>query len=355
MVNGRQRQIRTYERYCAGAVWTGLLAFAAVGVFVALLFLPIFVYAGNGAEPVYINGVEFIIYSFRESIFSQVYPLNPKLADFDLIISAYNQPNAFYKFIGDYHSILEMVLAGIFTLSIVFVLIVGILGFVFLVSGRNHSPIMTSAMTSSALFFLTIFLSLGFLYFFLCHNMIIEIGGSQWVMFHYAPLILLGSLVVIVVALNIVYSTSFKGRRFAGSVTNTPNNNNRPPHLNSAYNQPDYSNLPTGLQEIGPEAFAMNTNLRRAQIPEGIYSLGAGAFSNCLNLEVVMIPLSVMEIGPNCFFNTPNLRQIIYQGSMEQWEMIYKGENWITMSGVATIDTNNGQIPVGGYCPQNQQ
>ena len=336
--------IRIYQRYSSGALWTGFLGIFVVGVFVAALFLPLFVYAGNGAQPVFVRGIDFIFYSFRGSIFSQVYALNPKLNDFDIAVSAYNQPNAIYQFIGQYHSILEMVLCGIFAVSIVFALIVAILGFVMLVAGRIHNPILVSALTSSSLFFLTTFFSLAFLYFFLCHNMLIEIGASQWVMFHYVPFIIIGAFVVILVFMNIIYHTSFKGRRFAGSVTNVDAGEFKPVHLFDKDHQ-DLSNLPYGLKEIGMEAFAMNTDLKTAYIPEGIFTLGAGAFSNCLNLEIVTIPATVMEIGTNCFFNTPALRQIIYQGSIEDWEHVYKGENWLYMSGATMIDTNNGRIP----------
>ena len=346
-MSNNRNGIKVYQRYCGGALWTGFLALCLVGVFIAALFLPLFVYAGNGAEPVFVNGIDFIVYSFRSSIFSTIYAQNPKLNDFDLTITAYNQSNVMYKFIGEYHSIFEMVLSGFFVIAMVFALIAGIIGFIFLVAGRSHSPILASAMTSSALFFSTLFFSLAFLYFFLCHNMILEIGGSQWVMIHYVPIILLSAIVVINVVMSIAYHVSFKGKRFAGSVRNVTNENSKPVQMFN--NNQDPTRLPYGLTEIGVEAFAMNTALRTAYIPEGIYSLGPGAFSNCLNLQVVTIPLTVTEIGENCFFNTPCLRQIIYQGSMEDWQRIYKGPNWLTMSGVTLIDTNNGRIPADNY------
>ena len=348
----RKERIKVYERYCSGAIWTGFLALLLVGIFIAALFLPLFVYAGNGAEPVFINGIDFIIYSFRGSIFSKVYPSDPKLLDFDNMVTAYSMPNEMYKFIGQYHAIIEMVLCGFFFIAIIFALVVAVFGFIMLAAGRVHSPILPSALSSSSVFFLTLFFSLGFLYFFLCHNMLVEIGSSQWVMIHYVPIILLSAAVVILVSMNIIYHISFKGKRFVGSVTNVSEDDFQPERIFDENNQ-DPTNLPYGINYIGDEAFAMNTALKTAYIPDGINALGAGAFSNCLNLEVVSIPLSVMNIGKNCFFNTPSLRQIIYQGSMEEWANVYKGENWLTMSGVTVIDTNNGRIPADGYYYQN--
>ena len=353
-MSNNRNGIRIYQRYCSGALWTGFLALCLVGVFVASLFLPLFVYAGNGAEPVFVNGIDLIVYSFRTSIFSQVYAANPKLNDFDNVLTAYNQPNAMYKFIGQYHSILEMVVCGFFVTAMAFAIVVTIFGFIMLTAGRLRNPIMVSAMTSSTFFFLTMFFSLAFLYFFLCHNMIIELGASQWMMIHYVPFILLGAVLLIMIAMNIIYHISFKGRRFAGTVTNVTGDDFKPTHIFDK-NYQDPTNLPYGLTEIGVEAFAMNTTLKTAYIPEGIYSLGAGAFSNCLNLEVVAIPLTVTEIGANCFFNTPALRQIVYQGSIEDWERVYKGDNWLYMSGVTMVDTNNGRIPADPYNYGNPQ
>ena len=354
MSNGNQRGLRIYQRYCPGAILSGFLALALVGVFVAGAFLPLFVYAGNGIEPVFITGVDFVVYSFRDSLFKTVYLQNPKLLMFDSLLGAYSQPNGFYQFIGQYHGILEMVLSGTLMVAVIFTIVVLVFGLIYLTAGRNRNNITVSALSSSTLFFLTLFFGLGFLYFFLCHNMMLEMGASQWVMFHYVPFILIGATLLIVIALSIVYHISFKGKRFAGAVNNVRRDDFQPKHLFDQYNE-DPTNLPYGIQEIGEEAFAMNTALRAAHIPDGIYTLGAGAFSNCLNLEVVTIPITVMEIGRNCFYNTPNLRQIIYQGTMEDWEQVYKGDNWIALSGVMVIDTLNGRYTVGDYYENPQQ
>ena len=351
MSNVNQRNPKIYQRYCGGAITTGLLALALVGVFVASLFIPMFVYAGNGIQPVFINGVDFIVYSFRETIFKDVYNANPKLQTFDYTLGGYSQTNGLYQFIRQYHSILEMVLSGLYVIAMLFAAIVAIFGLVSLLAGRLHNPIFPSALSSSAFFFFTFFLGLGYLYFLLCHNMLIEMGASQWVMIHYFCFILLGGVLVIMIALNIVYHTSFKGKRFAGSVSNVPVTEFKPKHLFDQNNE-DPTNLPYGLTQIGQEAFAMNTDLRNAHIPEGIFTLGAGAFSNCLNLQVVTIPISVVEIGSHCFYNTPNLRQINYQGTMEDWDAVYKGENWIAMSGVSVINTLNGQLVITYEQPQ---
>lgn len=351
MSSGNQKDLKIYQRYCGGSIATGFLALALLGVFVAALFLPMWAYAGNGSEPVFITGLDFIFYSFRDTIFKDIYLTNPKLLTFDYTISGYSQTNGLYQFIRQYHSILEMVLSGFFALAMIFALIVAILGFVQLAAGRIHNPILPSALSSSASFFLTFYLGLGFLYFFLCHNMLIEMGASQWVMMHFVSLIILGATVIIVVILNVVYHVSFKGKRFAGSASTVSVNEFKPKHLFNEVNE-DPTNLPYGLKEIGEEAFAMNTDLLTAHIPDGIFTIGAGAFSNCLNLQVVTIPLSVMEIGSNCFYNTPNLRQINYKGTMEDWDAIYKGDNWIAMSGVQVINALDGQLVVTYEQPQ---
>ena len=381
-MSGPQNINRTYKRYCGGAIASGIFAISLIGVFAAILFMPIFVFAGDGTSPVFVSGLDLIFYAFRDSITKVPYNENPKLLFFDMGLTSYassGSQNSFFVFISQYHVYLEIVIVAIFGLAAALAIVIAIFGLVYLIAGRNHNTVLVSTLCSSACFSSVMFFGIGFLYFFLCHKMFIEMGANAAMKIHYFSFIFVGIILAITIALNVIYHISFKGKRFIGSVMAARQNaganftpqsvNNDLPYMRQNNNQFDQFNqyggpqgqqfqqapqyqqpqqvpndLPNNITEIGENAFAMNTSLRNILIPEGIYYLGPGAFSNCLYLETVVIPRSVQDIGFNCFFNTPNLKKITYLGTMEEFESIPKGSNWLTLSGVSIIDTQNGQL-----------
>ena len=330
-----QQNRKVYTRYCPGAIVTGLLSFAIVGMVCVFLFVPIFSFFNASGQRVPMTGLEYVLFSLR-SVFPDV-NYDPRLMEFDMYFKLYVGDDAIAKFLKDYHNILEMVVSAFILISAIFAFVAAIYGIIMLAAGRNRSPIMVSAMGSSSLSSMSLFIGLLFLYFFLCNKAIAVYRIPTRLRFDIMTFVYLGIFTGVVAALSIVYHFSFKRRVFAGTASSWEYNNLRE------------MNLPIGLTQIGDNAFAMNTKLRNALIPEGISYLGQGAFSNCLYLESVTIPTSVTQIGANCFYNTPNLKGITYLGSIEQWQMIYKGSNWISLSGAAYIDTNNGRYMVDNY------
>ena len=64
----------------------------------------------------------------------------------------------------------------------------------------------------------------------------------------------------------------------------------------------DFS-FPTGLTEIGEEAFRGNPTLTLLEIPENVTTIGDRAFADCTALNTVLIPDSVSNIGEDAFAN----------------------------------------------------
>ena len=62
---------------------------------------------------------------------------------------------------------------------------------------------------------------------------------------------------------------------------------------------------PSGLTEIGEEAFAGMTSVTDVTLPEGLCRIGASAFSGCASLGTVYIPTSVDSIADDAFSGCP--------------------------------------------------
>ena len=63
--------------------------------------------------------------------------------------------------------------------------------------------------------------------------------------------------------------------------------------------------IPTGIREIGKDAFRSNKSLTAIIVPEGVTKIGAHAFAECPNLKTVILPESLKEIGAFAFSETP--------------------------------------------------
>ena len=331
----QQAQKKTYTRFCAGAIISGIFSLVVIGMVCVFVFLPIFSYFNVSGQRIPLSGLDYVLYSLR-GINSEI-PYDIRLAEIDSYFALYNGQDALPAFLRDYHNILEMALSAFLLLSAIFSIICSIFGLIYLIAGKNRNNLMTSAMGSSALSFMALFLGLWFLYYFLCNKTFSAYRVPSRMRIDILALVYLAILGGASLTLTIVYNKCFRRRVFSSNKFDG----------NDQFNNQYESSLPVGLTAINDNAFAMNVKLRNAVIPDGITSLGQGAFSNCLYLQTVTIPKSVTQIGANCFYNTPNLKSITYLGSIQEWQQIYKGSNWISLSGAAYIDADNGRYEVG--------
>lgn len=69
--------------------------------------------------------------------------------------------------------------------------------------------------------------------------------------------------------------------------------------------------LPSGIEEIGSDAFSFNKTLRIVVIPEGVREIGNDAFWGCKALEQVFLPSTLEKIEYNAFRHCESLTEII--------------------------------------------
>lgn len=94
--------------------------------------------------------------------------------------------------------------------------------------------------------------------------------------------------------------------------------------------------FPSTLKETGHSLFNECTSLEYVVFPEGLTRIEHGMLTNCDSLRTVYIPASVTYIGNKAFWHSTNLTDIVYAGTMAQWEQIEKGFE-MTSSGELTF------------------
>ena len=86
--------------------------------------------------------------------------------------------------------------------------------------------------------------------------------------------------------------------------------------------------LPEGIDYISASAFKLCSSLVEIRLPKQISSIGNAAFYSCESLETITIPAGVSQIGNNAFRYCRKLSTIVFEGTMEQWNAVSKGQYW---------------------------
>lgn len=89
----------------------------------------------------------------------------------------------------------------------------------------------------------------------------------------------------------------------------------------------EYIILPYGVDTIGDNAFAHCSALENMRLPDSLTTIGQEAFARCDALWSMGIPGNVKSIGYGAFLNCPLLGTVFFQGTIQQWERIQKGNN----------------------------
>ena len=101
-------------------------------------------------------------------------------------------------------------------------------------------------------------------------------------------------------------------------------------------------NIPVSV--IAYEAFLECNLLESVIIPDSITNINGSAFHSCENLTKITIPNNVSYIGPDAFYGCENLTNIIYNDTIEQWNLINKIDNWNGGVPATYVQCSDGQV-----------
>ena len=348
-----------YHRYSFGSFLTGFALIGLVLVFGAFFIFPVFTVT-KGAETLSVTGFDFLSIGMGRFI-QMAFPSFPDTKDITLFtnyLTSYGGGNVLLEVVAKYYDIVFIVMSGLLSVCIPFVVIEAILAIFWLLRGRIQFPRASSAIAwiIFAFFGLSVGLAYAFMYF---AGQILSAASdpASWDFGHYIPFFILGAVFAISLLVSIVHIIGYRDRKFKkrekkfDDEEDNDKNNHQKDNKSIDQEEPEPEmvqerGLPEGISEIGDHAFSKDISLTSADIPEGITVLGPSAFANCHNLKSVSIPKSVTEIGYNCFFNTGRLTKITYAGTREDWAKIIRGSNWLTNAGTVNVQTADGVISV---------
>jgi hypothetical protein len=101
-----------------------------------------------------------------------------------------------------------------------------------------------------------------------------------------------------------------------------------------------YEQHGTSIPEYAFTGYAESTTT----IPDSVTTIGKAAYSGCRYLSSITIPVSVTRIDQWAFYGCQALATIYYEGSMQQWKRIQKGEDWSKGVKHCVIECNDGDI-----------
>ena len=95
---------------------------------------------------------------------------------------------------------------------------------------------------------------------------------------------------------------------------------------------------------VGNKILIQGCNNSIIPLDENIVAFAAFSFAGCNKIESVVIPESVVVFDAFAFGECTMLKDIYYDGTIEQWESIYKVENWDASISEYTVHCSDGDI-----------
>lgn len=100
--------------------------------------------------------------------------------------------------------------------------------------------------------------------------------------------------------------------------------------------------IPNSVTSIDAEAFECCYKLTNIKMSENIINIGDYAFSICLKIKSITIPNSVTSIGRGAFEYCDALQEIIYQGTMKDWNKVNISDE--AFGNIKTITCTDGTV-----------
>ena len=103
--------------------------------------------------------------------------------------------------------------------------------------------------------------------------------------------------------------------------------------------------LPNSVTSIG-EAFYYCKSLTSIAIPNNVTSIGNNAFQGCSSITNIIIPNGVTAIGRYAFYYCSSLNSITFEGTIEQWNNVTKGNNWNDGVPTTVVHCTDGDVEI---------
>ena len=104
--------------------------------------------------------------------------------------------------------------------------------------------------------------------------------------------------------------------------------------------------LPDSTTTIEEGAFYGCDHLKTISIPDNISALGESVFEHCNSLENIYLPNKLKKIPKNMLKNCPLLEDISFDGTIEEWEKIIKGEDWHSGVPATVVYCTDGNVAI---------
>lgn len=98
------------------------------------------------------------------------------------------------------------------------------------------------------------------------------------------------------------------------------------------------------ISKIDNKAFFNCKSIISITLPDNLETLGAEAFAYCSELEKVYLSNSIDKLEYGAFKNCKNLSDIHFNGTIQEWNNIYKADDWDFNTGNYTVHCTNGDI-----------
>ena len=104
--------------------------------------------------------------------------------------------------------------------------------------------------------------------------------------------------------------------------------------------------IPDSVTSIDSSTFSGCTSLTSVTIGNSVTSIGQYAFFSCTGLTSIIIPDSVTSIDYYAFLGCSGLTSITFDGTVEQWGAITKGDNWKYNVPTTEVICSDGTAPL---------
>ena len=81
-------------------------------------------------------------------------------------------------------------------------------------------------------------------------------------------------------------------------------------------------------------------------IPSGITSFFNSAFQRCDFITEIILPNSIAQIPNSAFMGCSELKTLIFNGTVDEWNSITKGDNWNIYIPATEVVCSNGIVPL---------